>query len=161
MPNVTLPAKSEPDLIPLPLAVLERPSALLVHSCTPQNSSTTTSEQRIAAYQVQQVPGNDVPRARLVLQSASRSQELPPKTRCAAERGAHVFVPLALHCIPCAEPLSDFIASLRVRLPPTGSSSAMISDTTLTTLSNGLGIAAMGLIVLYHFVAVNGKRMEQ
>lgn len=37
----------------------------------------------------------------------------------------------------------------------------MISDTTLTNLSNGLGIAAMAFIVLYHFVAVNGKRMEE
>jgi hypothetical protein len=36
----------------------------------------------------------------------------------------------------------------------------MISDTTLTNLSNGLGVAAMLLIVVYHFVAVNGKRME-
>jgi hypothetical protein len=39
--------------------------------------------------------------------------------------------------------------------------SAMISDTTLTNLSNGLGVTAMLLIVAYHFVAVNGKRMEQ
>ena len=37
----------------------------------------------------------------------------------------------------------------------------MISDTTLTNLANGLGVAAMACIVLYHFVAVNGKRMEQ
>jgi hypothetical protein len=37
----------------------------------------------------------------------------------------------------------------------------MISDTTLTDLSNGLGIAAMALIVVYHFVAVNGKRMAE
>jgi hypothetical protein len=37
----------------------------------------------------------------------------------------------------------------------------MISDTTLTNLSNGLGIAAMALIVAYHFVSVNGKRMKQ
>ena len=36
----------------------------------------------------------------------------------------------------------------------------MISDTTLTNLSNGLGMSAMLLIVVYHFVAVNGKRME-
>lgn len=36
----------------------------------------------------------------------------------------------------------------------------MISDTTLTNLSNGLGVAAMLLIVVYHFVSVNGKRME-
>lgn len=37
----------------------------------------------------------------------------------------------------------------------------MISDNTLTDISNGLGIAAMVCIVIYHFVAVNGKRMEQ
>ena len=37
----------------------------------------------------------------------------------------------------------------------------MISDTTLEKLSNGLGVAAMAFIVLYHFVAVNGKRMEK
>ena len=37
----------------------------------------------------------------------------------------------------------------------------MISDTTLTNISNGLGIAAMLFIVLYHFVAVNGKHMEE
>lgn len=36
----------------------------------------------------------------------------------------------------------------------------MISDTTLTNLSNGLGMSAMLLIVIYHFVSVNGKRME-
>jgi hypothetical protein len=36
----------------------------------------------------------------------------------------------------------------------------MISDTTLTNLSNGLGISAMVLIVVYHFIAVNGKRIE-
>jgi hypothetical protein len=36
----------------------------------------------------------------------------------------------------------------------------MISDTTLTNLSNGLGVSAMLLIVVYHFIAVNGKRME-
>lgn len=35
----------------------------------------------------------------------------------------------------------------------------MISDTTLTNLSNGLGMSAMLLIVVYHFIAVNGKRM--
>lgn len=34
----------------------------------------------------------------------------------------------------------------------------MISDTTLTHLSNGLGVAAMLLIVGYHFVAVNARR---
>ena len=39
--------------------------------------------------------------------------------------------------------------------------SIMISDTTLTNLSNGLGVAAMACIVLYHFIAVNGKRMEE
>ncbi|CAD6588863.1 MAG: hypothetical protein TREMPRED_005188, partial [Tremellales sp. Tagirdzhanova-0007] len=38
---------------------------------------------------------------------------------------------------------------------------AMISDTTLTNLSNGLGVAAMACIVLYHFIAVNGKRMQE
>jgi hypothetical protein len=37
----------------------------------------------------------------------------------------------------------------------------MISDGTLTDLSNGLGIAAMALIVVYHFVSVNGKRMQE
>jgi hypothetical protein len=37
----------------------------------------------------------------------------------------------------------------------------MISDTTLTNLSNGLGVTAMLLIVAYHFVAVNGKRASQ
>lgn len=36
----------------------------------------------------------------------------------------------------------------------------MISDGTLTDISNGLGVAAMVLIVVYHFVAVNGKRMQ-
>ena len=36
----------------------------------------------------------------------------------------------------------------------------MISDTTLTNLSNGLGVSAMLLIVVYHFIAVNGKKME-
>ncbi|AAW44950.1 hypothetical protein CNH00640 [Cryptococcus deneoformans JEC21] len=36
----------------------------------------------------------------------------------------------------------------------------MISDHALADLANGLGIAAMACIVLYHFVAVNGKRME-
>lgn len=36
----------------------------------------------------------------------------------------------------------------------------MISDHALADLANGLGIAAMAFIVLYHFVAVNGKRME-
>lgn len=38
---------------------------------------------------------------------------------------------------------------------------SMISDVTLTNITNGLGVAAMACIVLYHFVAVNGKRMEQ
>ena len=37
----------------------------------------------------------------------------------------------------------------------------MISDTTLTNISNGLGIAAMLFIVIYHFVEGNGKRMEE
>jgi hypothetical protein len=37
----------------------------------------------------------------------------------------------------------------------------MISDTTLTNLSNGLGVAAMAFIVVYHFVSVNGRRMEE
>lgn len=37
----------------------------------------------------------------------------------------------------------------------------MISDDTLTTVSNGLGVAAMVAIVVYHFVAVNAKRMSQ
>ena len=43
---------------------------------------------------------------------------------------------------------------------PPPNSCTMISDDTLTNLSNGLGVAAMAFIVLYHFVAVNGKRME-
>lgn len=43
------------------------------------------------------------------------------------------------------------------RLTPTPE---MISDHALADLANGLGIAAMAFIVLYHFVAVNGKRME-
>jgi hypothetical protein len=38
---------------------------------------------------------------------------------------------------------------------------AMISDGTLTDISNGLGVAAMVLIVAYHFVAVNSKRMSE
>jgi hypothetical protein len=37
----------------------------------------------------------------------------------------------------------------------------MISDTTLESIANGLGVAAMLGIVLYHVVSVNGKRMEQ
>lgn len=37
----------------------------------------------------------------------------------------------------------------------------MISDTTLTNLSNGLGVSAMLLIVVYHFVAVNAKRLQE
>ena len=37
----------------------------------------------------------------------------------------------------------------------------MISDTTLNNLANGLGIAAMLGIVLYHVVSVNGKRMAE
>lgn len=37
----------------------------------------------------------------------------------------------------------------------------MITDTTLASLSNGLGVTAMLLIVAYHFVAVNGKRAGQ
>lgn len=37
----------------------------------------------------------------------------------------------------------------------------MISDDTLTNLSNGLGVAAMVLIVAYHFVAVNTKYMRE
>lgn len=36
----------------------------------------------------------------------------------------------------------------------------MISDHALADLANGLGIAAMALVVLYHFVAVNGKRIK-
>ncbi|RSH78216.1 uncharacterized protein EHS24_002677 [Apiotrichum porosum] len=50
-----------------------------------------------------------------------------------------------------------------VKLPllrPTISFYCMISDGTLTDISNGLGVAAMVLIVVYHFVAVNGKRMQ-
>ncbi|OXG10490.1 hypothetical protein C366_06733 [Cryptococcus neoformans Tu401-1] len=46
---------------------------------------------------------------------------------------------------------------LSIALPPTPE---MISDHALADLANGLGIAAMAFIVLYHFVAVNGKRME-
>jgi hypothetical protein len=37
----------------------------------------------------------------------------------------------------------------------------MISDGTLTDISNQLGVAAMVLIVAYHFVAVNAKRMQE
>lgn len=37
----------------------------------------------------------------------------------------------------------------------------MISDTTLTNISNGLGVTAMVLVVVYHFVAVNGRRMQE
>jgi len=37
----------------------------------------------------------------------------------------------------------------------------MISDVTLTKISNGLGVAAMVLIVAYHFVAVNSKYMKE
>lgn len=37
----------------------------------------------------------------------------------------------------------------------------MISDGTLTDLSNGLGVSAMLLIVVYHFVAVNGRRIKE
>lgn len=37
----------------------------------------------------------------------------------------------------------------------------MISDGTLTNLSNGLGVAAMALIVVYHFVSVNGQRIKE
>ncbi len=37
----------------------------------------------------------------------------------------------------------------------------MISDDTLTNLANGLGVTAMLLIVAYHFVDVNAKRMQQ
>lgn len=44
-----------------------------------------------------------------------------------------------------------------IAFPPTPE---MISDHALADLANGLGIAAMAFIVLYHFVAVNGKRME-
>ncbi len=36
----------------------------------------------------------------------------------------------------------------------------MISDTTLTQLTNGLGITAMVLVVTYHFVAVNARRTQ-
>jgi|Hof3ISUMetaT_6_FD_contig_21_250692_length_358_multi_26_in_0_out_0_1 hypothetical protein len=37
----------------------------------------------------------------------------------------------------------------------------MISDDTLTNIANGLGVTAMFLIVAYHFVDVNAKRMQQ
>jgi hypothetical protein len=37
----------------------------------------------------------------------------------------------------------------------------MISDTTLANLANGLGVTAMLLIVAYHFVDVNAKRMQE
>ncbi|GMK56554.1 hypothetical protein CspeluHIS016_0303940 [Cutaneotrichosporon spelunceum] len=37
----------------------------------------------------------------------------------------------------------------------------MISDGTLTNLSNGLGVAAMVLILAYHFVSVNGQRIKE
>jgi hypothetical protein len=37
----------------------------------------------------------------------------------------------------------------------------MISDTTLTNLANGFGLAAMLGIVLYHVVSVNGKRIAE
>jgi hypothetical protein len=37
----------------------------------------------------------------------------------------------------------------------------MITDDTLTHLSNGLGVAAMLLIVGYHFLAVNAKRASE
>lgn len=36
-----------------------------------------------------------------------------------------------------------------------------MTDTTLTNLSNGLGVAAMLLIVGYHFVAVNARRASE
>lgn len=36
----------------------------------------------------------------------------------------------------------------------------MISDTTLTSLANGLGVTAMLLVVAYHFVAVNAGRAQ-
>jgi len=36
----------------------------------------------------------------------------------------------------------------------------MISDTTLTSLANGLGVTAMLLVVAYHFIAVNAGRAQ-
>ncbi|OWZ26347.1 hypothetical protein C347_06740 [Cryptococcus neoformans AD2-60a] len=53
--------------------------------------------------------------------------------------------------------LNRYCAATFHRLTPTPE---MISDHALADLANGLGIAAMAFIVLYHFVAVNGKRME-
>lgn len=121
-------------------------------------------EQRTAAYQVQDIYGNEATRPRLVPQSGSCTQEqLPNYPRLAAQlnevrTSSSLWLFIASHVLTHS---ATFIASPRVRLAPARSFPGMISDTTLTTLSNGLGIAAMGLIVLYHFVAVNGKRMEQ
>ncbi|ODN77073.1 hypothetical protein L202_05610 [Cryptococcus amylolentus CBS 6039] len=44
---------------------------------------------------------------------------------------------------------------------PNSNHPTMISDGALTDIANGLGIAAMAFIVFYHFISVNGKRMEQ
>jgi hypothetical protein len=37
----------------------------------------------------------------------------------------------------------------------------MITDRGLTAICNGLGSLAIVLIFAYHFVAVNGKKMEE
>lgn len=37
----------------------------------------------------------------------------------------------------------------------------MITERGLTTICNSLGVLAIALIFAYHFVAVNGKKMEE
>ncbi|OWZ65403.1 hypothetical protein AYX15_03127 [Cryptococcus neoformans] len=73
----------------------------------------------------------------------------PPTSSSPAHTCTHLHTP-ALYSTATAQRLS-------IALPPTPE---MISDHALADLANGLGIAAMAFIVLYHFVAVNGKRME-
>ena len=68
--------------------------------------------------------------------------------------------PAELHLPPAATAQRD-VSTRPVVIPLTHSPRpTMISDHALADLANGLGIAAMACIVLYHFVAVNGKRME-
>ncbi|OXB33621.1 hypothetical protein J007_06707 [Cryptococcus neoformans] len=78
---------------------------------------------------------------------------IPPSPRLAI---SHLTTPVPT----CTTPALYSTATaqrLSISLPPTPE---MISDHALADLANGLGIAAMAFIVLYHFVAVNGKRME-
>lgn len=93
------------------------------------------------------------------LSTCHSTSQVHPCRASLATRRAHL-PPAELHLPPAATAQRD-VSTRPVVIPLTHSPRpTMISDHALADLANGLGIAAMACIVLYHFVAVNGKRME-